>query len=246
MTAARQRGSSDRPPCGDDGDRSGSGKTAVIVAADDRRAGTACRSSATGVPPDRTVRTPSPVNARCRPRQRPRACSDLDGTRRSAWHRDDHRAPAPRSARPPRARGQGISGGTRSSSTSAPNALGHLAHARGQTAGSAVGDRRIQVFRTDQHVDQQFLDDRIADLHTCACDLASLASIVADENVAPRMPSRPVAPPSTSTRSPGWGRHGEAAPRRCRCSRRNTSGLVVYAGSYKIAPATVGSPILLP
>ena len=32
-----------------------------------------------------------------------------------------------------------------------------------------------------------------------------VASIVSDENVAPRIPSRPVRPPSTTTRSPGCG-----------------------------------------
>ncbi len=50
--------------------------------------------------------------------------------------------------------------------------LGHLAHRRRQSAGSAVGDARVEVFRADEGVDQELLDDRIADLHTGAGDLS--------------------------------------------------------------------------
>ena len=73
-----------------------------------------------------------------------------------------------------------------------------------------------------------------------------VASIVALENVAPRMPSRPVRPPSTITRSPGSGCAGSGRSSPIPMHPQNTSGFVVYAGSYRTAPATVGSPILLP
>ena len=44
------------------------------------------------------------------------------------------------------------------------DAVGHLADRRRQPAGPAVGDRRVEVLGTDQHVDQQLLGDRVADL----------------------------------------------------------------------------------
>ena len=53
-----------------------------------------------------------------------------------------------------------------------PDAFGHLADRRRQPAGAAVGDRRVQVLGADQHVDQQLLDDRVADLDAGAGHLA--------------------------------------------------------------------------
>ena len=50
--------------------------------------------------------------------------------------------------------------------------LGHLADRRRQPTGAAVGDRRVQVLGADQGVDQELLDDRVADLHARAGDLA--------------------------------------------------------------------------
>ena len=50
--------------------------------------------------------------------------------------------------------------------------LGHLADGRRQSAGTAVGDRRVQVLGADERVDQQLLDDRVADLDARAGDLA--------------------------------------------------------------------------
>ena len=73
-----------------------------------------------------------------------------------------------------------------------------------------------------------------------------VASIVALENVAPRRPSRPVRPPSTTTRSPGDGPVSGARSAATPMQPQNTSGLAVKPGSYSTAPATVGSPILLP
>ena len=52
------------------------------------------------------------------------------------------------------------------------DALGHLADGRRQPAGAAVGDRRPQVVGAGEHVDQQLLGDRVADLHAGAGDLA--------------------------------------------------------------------------
>ena len=45
------------------------------------------------------------------------------------------------------------------------DAVGHLADRRRQPARAAVGDRRVEVLGAHQHVDQQLLGDRVADLH---------------------------------------------------------------------------------
>ena len=66
------------------------------------------------------------------------------------------------------------------------------------------------------------------------------------EKVAPRMPSRPVAPPSTTTRSPGYGPVGSARSSAVPMHPAKTKGLAVNSGSYSTAHDTVGSPILLP
>ena len=58
-----------------------------------------------------------------------------------------------------------------------------------------------------------------------------VASIVALENVAPRMPSRPVRPPSTTTRSPGNGPVGSGRSAATPMQPQNTSGFVVKPGS---------------
>ena len=58
-----------------------------------------------------------------------------------------------------------------------------------------------------------------------------LASIVRLENVAPRIPSRPVRPPSTTTRSPGCGPVGGGMSAASPMQPQNTSGLVVKPGS---------------
>ena len=58
-----------------------------------------------------------------------------------------------------------------------------------------------------------------------------VASIAALENVAPRMPSRPVAPPSTTTRSPGNGPVGGSRSAAVPMQPQNTSGLAVNSGS---------------
>ena len=52
------------------------------------------------------------------------------------------------------------------------DAVGHLADRRGQTARAAVGDRRPEVVGAGQHVDEQLLGDRVADLHARPGDLA--------------------------------------------------------------------------
>ena len=51
------------------------------------------------------------------------------------------------------------------------DALGHLADRRRQPARATVGDARIHVLGTHERVDQQLLDDRVADLHAGAGDL---------------------------------------------------------------------------
>ena len=53
------------------------------------------------------------------------------------------------------------------------------------------------------------------------------ASIVVLENVAPRMPSRPVRPPSTTTRSPGNGPSGNGRSAATPMHPQKTSGFVV-------------------
>jgi hypothetical protein len=58
-----------------------------------------------------------------------------------------------------------------------------------------------------------------------------VASMVALENVAPRIPSRPVRPPSTTARSPGNGPSGSGRSAATPMQPQNTSGFVVYAGS---------------
>ena len=52
------------------------------------------------------------------------------------------------------------------------DAVGHLADRRRQSAGAAVGDRRVEILGTDQHVDQQLLGDRVADLDARSRDRA--------------------------------------------------------------------------
>ena len=52
------------------------------------------------------------------------------------------------------------------------DAVGHLADRRRQPTGPAVGDRRVEILGTDQHVDQQLLGDRVADLHARSGDRA--------------------------------------------------------------------------
>ena len=52
------------------------------------------------------------------------------------------------------------------------DALGHLADGRRQPAGAAVGDRRVEILGADERIDQQLLDDRVADLDARSGDLA--------------------------------------------------------------------------
>ena len=86
------------------------------------------------------------------------------------------------------------------------DALGHLADRRREPAGAAVGDRRVQVGRRSSSTSIS----SFSVIGSPICTLAPatspvVASIVALENVAPRMPSRPVRPPRTTTRSPACG-----------------------------------------
>ena len=73
-----------------------------------------------------------------------------------------------------------------------------------------------------------------------------VASIVIDENVAPRKPSRPVRPPNTTTRSPGCGVVATYSPWAMPIHPAKTNGFAVYPWSYNTAPAIVGKPILFP
>ena len=73
-----------------------------------------------------------------------------------------------------------------------------------------------------------------------------VASMVIDENVAPRRPSRPVRPPSTTMRSRACGATWSTNEFDVPMQPAYTSGLAVYPGSYNTAPATVGRPILFP
>jgi hypothetical protein len=58
-----------------------------------------------------------------------------------------------------------------------------------------------------------------------------VASIVALEKVAPLMPSRPVRPPRTTTRSPGAGPRGSGWSAATPMQPQNTRGLVVNPAS---------------
>ncbi len=52
------------------------------------------------------------------------------------------------------------------------DALGHLADGGRQSARATVGDRRVQILGADQRIDEQLLDDGIADLHARAGDFS--------------------------------------------------------------------------
>ena len=83
---------------------------------------------------------------------------------------------------------------------------GHLADGRGEAAGAAVGDGRVEALVAGQQHGFQhlLLVDGVADLHGAAGDLRrSRGPSPCEEKVAPRRPSRPVRPPITTTRSPG-------------------------------------------
>ena len=73
-----------------------------------------------------------------------------------------------------------------------------------------------------------------------------LVSISMLEKVAPRKPSRPVRPPSATIKSPALDWVGLLPWGKIPKQPQKTSGLAVYPSWYKIAPFTVGMPILLP
>ncbi len=68
--------------------------------------------------------------------------------------------------------------------------LGHLADRRREPAGAAVGDGRPQMLGTVEHVDQQLLGHRVADLHARPGDLAGRG---VHRRAGERRPADPVA-----------------------------------------------------
>ena len=163
----------DRRPCGCPGVRSGRGqRRRPSGAAAGRRAGTPVSRSSTTSPRWRTTRRPSPVKV---PRsasstpwrsQRARSSARRSGgtaTTIRSWASDSQIS---HGARP------GYLSGAGGQLDVGAGALGHLADGRRQPAGAAVGDRRPQVVGAGEHVDQQLLGDRVADLHAGPGDLA--------------------------------------------------------------------------
>ena len=106
--------------------------------------------------------------------------------------------------------------------------LGHLADRRRQPAGAAVGDRRVEVLGADQGVDQQLLDDRVADLHARPGDLAGGG---VHRGRRERRAADAVAPGGATRARPrgrrGTGRRGAAGVGAVPMQPANTSGLVV-------------------
>ena len=78
------------------------------------------------------------------------------------------------------------------------DALGHLADRRREPAGATVGDRRPQMLGAVEHVDQQLLGDRVADLHARPGDLAGRG---VHRRTGERRPADPV--PTGSARRAG-------------------------------------------
>ena len=110
------------------------------------------------------------------------------------------------------------------------HALGHLADRRRQPAGSAVGDRRPEHGASSAPASTSISRFSVTGSPICTLAPATwpvVASIVRLENVAPRMPSRPVRPPSTTTRSPGCGPVDGTSSGATPMHPQKTSGLVV-------------------
>ena len=125
--------------------------------------------------------------------------------------------------------------------------LGHLADRRRQPAGSAIGDRREQAGGIAQHVDQQLLDDRVADLHAGTGDIAGgRVHRRAGERCAAQdrrvRCGRRARPPGRR----GAARSAGECRRRCRCSRSTPAGWRCSRGRTAPRRRSVGRPILLP
>ena len=129
--------------------------------------------SATIVPPERTTQ-PTGTGERADVGEVDAdACAPLRQLREQVGRdRHDHALLRLRQPDLPRLEARDTSRGTRSSSTSAPTPSRHLADGGRQSASSTVGDRRVQVLGADERIDQELLDDRIADLDAGPGDLA--------------------------------------------------------------------------
>ncbi len=214
-----------------DGSTGGLAALGVGHAAFIRRCGRpSCRnavsSSATMSSPLRTISTPSPVKV---PTVGPADTGLVAPFRRCrARHVAARRrpcAPALRSATPPTARARGTCVGPEPRSTSAPtpSAISPIADDNPPAPQSVMPEYMSSAPTSTSISSFSTIGSPICTLAPATSPV--VASIVADEKVAPRMPSRPVAPPSTTIRSPACGPSWTAEwSRRCRCTRRTRAG----------------------
>ena len=190
---------------GDPGVRSGRARIAVICRCGRASCRNAVSRSATTWPPERTTSWPVPVNspmsAKSTPTRRQRAPNSsrrsaaIDTTMRS-WASDSQTS---------HGSSPGYLRGTRSRSTSAPtpSAISPTADDRPPAPQSVMPEYRSSAPTSASISSFSTTGSPIWTLAPATSPV--VASIVADENVAPRIPSRPVAPPSTTIRSPGCG-----------------------------------------